>query len=100
MKAAREKNDFSVKCLAGYEEILKRNFVLKDLNTFKEAPEFLKNSRIYQLYPEILVEMSERLFRNDGEPRKRTYQIMREVMKEKISIWKFLSDMMKARRAI
>lgn len=100
VKAAREKNDFSVKCLAGYEEILKRNFVLKDLNTFKEAPEFLKNSRIYQLYPEILVEMSERLFRNDGEPRKRTYQIMREVMKEKISIWKFLSDMMKARRAI
>jgi len=100
VKRAKERNDFSMKCLSGYEEILKRNFVLQDLNTFKEAPEFLKNSRIYNLYPEILVEMAERIFQNKGEPRKRTYQLMREVIKEKTSIWRLLSDAMKARKAI
>ena len=100
VKRAKERNEFSMKCLSGYEEILKRNFVLQDLNTFKEAPEFLKNSRIYNLYPEILVEMAERIFQNKGEPRKRTYQLMREVIKEKTSIWRLLSDAMKARKAI
>ena len=100
VKRAKERNEFSMKCLSGYEEILKRNFVLQDLNTFKEAPEFLKNSRIYNLYPELLVEMAERIFQNKGEPRKRTYQVAREVIREKTSIWQLLSDAMKARKAI
>jgi electron transfer flavoprotein-quinone oxidoreductase len=100
VKGAREKNDFSAQGLAGYEEMLKRNFVLRDLETFKEAPEFLKNPRIYNLYPELLVEMAEKVFRNDGEPRKRSYQLMREVIKEKASVWQLLSDAMKGRKAI
>ncbi len=100
VKKAKEKSDFSVTCLSGYEETLKKNFVLQDLNTFKGAPEFLKNPRIYNLYPELLVEMAERIFRNNGEPRKRTYHLMREVIKEKTSIWQLLLDAMKARKAI
>jgi electron transfer flavoprotein-quinone oxidoreductase len=100
VKAAREKNDFSAKSLAGYEGMLKENFVLQDLDTFKEAPDFLKNPRIYGLYPEIVVEMAERVFRNDGEPRKRTYAIMKEVVKGKTSLWQLMSDAMKARKAI
>jgi electron transfer flavoprotein-quinone oxidoreductase len=100
VKTAKEKNDFSMKCLAGYDQILKKSFVLQDLNTFKVAPEFLKNLRIYNLYPDLLVEMAERIFRNDGEPRKRTYQIMREIIKRRTSAWQLLSDVVKARKAI
>jgi len=56
----------------------------------------LKNPRIYNLYPEILVDIAERIFRNDGKPRKRTS----EVMKEKTSVRQLLSDALRARKAI
>jgi len=38
VKVAKEKSDFSMKSMAAYEEILRSNFVLRDLHTFKEAP--------------------------------------------------------------
>jgi electron transfer flavoprotein-quinone oxidoreductase len=100
VKVARGRKDFSAGSLASYEERLKKSFVLQDLHTFKEAPEFLKNPRIYNLYPEIAVELAERIFRNDGEPRKSSYSVLREVIREKTSVWQILSDAMKARKAI
>ena len=38
VKVAKEKSDFSMKSMAAYEEILRSNFFLRDLHTFKEAP--------------------------------------------------------------
>ncbi|MDI7261889.1 MAG: FAD-dependent oxidoreductase, partial [Thermodesulfobacteriota bacterium] len=100
VKIAKEKEDFSERTLSHYQQILEKNFVLQDLETFKEAPKFLKNTRIYHLYPKLMIEIVERIFRNNGEPRKGTFRIVREVLKENISIWQLFSDAMKARKAI
>jgi electron transfer flavoprotein-quinone oxidoreductase len=100
VKMAKERNDFSRGILSHYEKILKENFVLKDLNAFKEAPEFLKNPRIYKTYPELAFEILEKVFRNDGEPRKKTYEIMRESMKGKMSLYQLFSDIRNARKAL
>jgi len=100
VKMAKEREDFSQRTLSHYQQILKESFVLQDLETFKKAPKFLKNARIYHLYPELIVEMAEKIFRNNGKPRKGTFRMVREVLKGRISIWQLFSDVMKARKAI
>ena len=97
---AREKGDFSQNVLQHYENLLREQFVLKDLHTFKGAPEFLENERIYKAYPQWACEMAWKIFHNDGKPRPRTYQIMKESMRGKVSLWDLFSDAWKARKAI
>lgn len=97
---AKEKNDFSANSLSHYEQALKESFVLQDLSTFKRAPAFLKNRRIYNVYPEVVFEILEKILESDGKPRKRTFGIVKEVLKKRISMTQLLSDVWKMRKAI
>ncbi len=97
---AKQKADFSATSLAYYQELLEKSFVLKDLRAFKKAPHFLENPRIYSVYPGFACDLAEKLFTNDGKPRQRTWQLLRETMKGRVSVLQIASDLMKARRAI
>lgn len=97
---ARGKGDFSSTTLGHYESLLQESFVLKDLHAFREAPGFLENQRIYQAYPQWACETARKIFTNDGKPRGKAYQILRETMKGKLSCWQLFSDVMKARKAL
>jgi len=98
--AAREKGDFSASGLHQYEQTLREQFVLKDLATFKGAPEFLENERIYQTYPDLACGMARKIFSSDGTPRDNTWKVVQRSLKGKVSLWHLLSDTMKARKAI
>lgn len=50
--AAKEANDFTAKTLAGYEKRLKETFVLKDIASCREMPEFLDNESFFSYYPD------------------------------------------------
>ncbi len=54
VKRAREANDYSKASLAYYEELMRNSFVLKDMVTFRDAPRFLENPRLFTLYPRFL----------------------------------------------
>ncbi len=69
--AATKRNDFSSQSLAEYETLLKNSFVLKDLNTFKHAPEFLDNPRLMSLYPEVACNMMEKMMTIGDQPKKK-----------------------------
>jgi electron transfer flavoprotein-quinone oxidoreductase len=97
---AREKGDFSPLSLQHYENLLRDRFVLKDLHTFREAPKFLENERIYRAYPRWACEAASRIFRNDGRPRLNAYSTLKESLEGNLSLWKILSDAWKARKAI
>lgn len=100
--AAKERKDFSAASLSDYRRKLEKSFVLGDLETFRGAAEFLENPRIYSTYPEIACALMDRLAGagGEGEPRKKTWEVLREVMKEKVSLWNVLCDMSKARGAL
>ena len=100
VRIAKKKGDFSESALAHYERLLRESFVMKDLVTFKGASGFLENERIYRLYPELVCEIAEKIFTNDGQPRRRTFQMIKEIVKKKISLWQLIQDLMKARKAI
>jgi electron transfer flavoprotein-quinone oxidoreductase len=97
---ARQNGDFSAKSLAYYHELLKKSFVLKDLTTFKNATHFLENRRIYSTYPELACNLAERVFSNDGKPRNKMWQLLRESMKGRVSLWQMACDLFQTKKAI
>ena len=83
-----------------YEQRLKSNFVIKDLETFRRAPHFLENPRIYNAYLELACGLMGSIFHSDGKPRRNTLEVVMESMKGKVSLWQIAADAMKARKAL
>jgi electron transfer flavoprotein-quinone oxidoreductase len=96
--AAKKKNDFSTQLLSGYERLLRESFVLQDMHTFRRAPDLLKNPRIYSLYPEVVFEILEKIFRSDGKPRTKAYRIAMKVIQTRVGITRLLSDLWAMRK--
>ena len=66
---AKEANDFSEKSLARYEAKLKETFVLKDLQTCKDMPEFLDNESFFAFYPKCFPDLVEKVMWFDQGPK-------------------------------
>src|SRR3990172_5736225 len=52
--------------LRAYEAALRRRNVLTDLETFRKAPLYLKNPRLFDVYPRLLIELAQRVYEVDG----------------------------------
>ena len=97
---AKEKGDFSLGTLGGYEKLLNESFVLRDLKTYRKAPSFLQNERIYTTYPELACSLALKVFENDGTLREGTFRTLWKSMKGKVSLWQLLSDALKAKESL
>jgi electron transfer flavoprotein-quinone oxidoreductase len=64
--AAKESGDFSAASLRRYEELLKESFVMKDMEFYGGAPDFLENSSLYRDAPRQLGKMLAEIFTVDG----------------------------------
>jgi electron transfer flavoprotein-quinone oxidoreductase len=97
---AKQNGDFTAKGLVHYEGLLRSRFVVKDLETFKKAPEFLENPRIYTTYPELFCSAAAKLFGNDGTPREGSFKTLMASMKGKVTIWELMRDAWKAKESL
>jgi hypothetical protein len=52
--------------------------VLTDLERFRRTPLYLKNERLFDVYPRLLMEMAERLYTVDGTGKPRLLDIVLE----------------------
>jgi electron transfer flavoprotein-quinone oxidoreductase len=98
--AAGRESNFSKEGLNKYRRLLEDSFVLKDLKTYHRAPAFQDNPRIYELYPSLICGISRRIYRVDGQPKKKILSLVRQEMKGKISLWRLFKDMIQAGRAL
>lgn len=97
---AKKIGDFSKRTLSFYAQRLERGFIFKDFDTFMKAPHFLENSRLYKQYPELLCELAEMIFTNEGRPRKKIAKMLRESMKGKVSFLEALRDFWRLKKAL
>jgi electron transfer flavoprotein-quinone oxidoreductase len=65
---AKARNDFSARGLGRYMDLLKESFVLKDLEAYRNMPEFLENERMFSSYPRLVTDLASKLFTVDGSP--------------------------------
>jgi len=97
---AKKQGDFSGQALSSYTGRLKQSFVLKDLDTFEKAHAFLENPRIYSLYPEIACDLAGKIFRADGEPREKIWELFKQSRGDKISLWRIARDLLELKKAL
>lgn len=100
VKMAKEEGDYSRESLSIYRNLLAQTFVLQDLETFKGAPHFLDNPRLYTTYPDLICGLAEKIFTVDGKPKKKVSQLVREGLKGKVSLRHLIRDGISGARSI
>ena len=96
-KKAKKRGDYSTSALSEYEGLLQKTFVLRDLQTYRNAPSFLANPRLYSVYPDLACNVMERMFKVDGGPRQNLFGTARNQLKGKVSVMRLIEDILGAR---
>ncbi len=86
IKEASEKGDFSKESLSLYEQLIKKDPTLRDLETFEKMPEFLRNKRLYALYPELACKLFHNISVVDGQKKKLSQEFLELTKGRKIAI--------------
>jgi electron transfer flavoprotein-quinone oxidoreductase len=98
---AHKVGDFSAQQLAVYQRNLEQDFVLKDMKSFKHAPEFVNNPRLQNVYPDMICQIAEDLFRSNGRPKKKVLPIIwKEFRKSKTSLRTVIKDAYEGGRSL
>jgi electron transfer flavoprotein-quinone oxidoreductase len=91
IKQAEDAHDLS-KAPLNYDRQMKDSFVLKDMYTFRDAPSFLENPRLFNVYPQVLCDTMGKLMAiGEGPKRKLTSTAMQEI-RSKLG-WSWLKEL-------
>jgi len=100
VQEAHEEHDFSALSMARYRKRLEKSFVLQDLKRFRHAPDFVNNERLQNVYPELICQAAENIFRSNATPRRKLGRVMLNTLRWKVPLHKLLRDGWQAGRAL
>jgi len=92
IRRAKEKGDFSASTLAYYEELLKDSFVLKDLHTFRHTLSIMENPRLFNLYPQVICDLFEKMMWIDDGPKEGLFSTVSGEVRGKLLNFSTLRD--------
>ena len=95
---ARARKDYSAQSLQTYERKLREEPALKDMYTFSKVPRYLRNNRLYNVYPELLCNAAEAIYRVDGNGKRKIYKELRAQTKGKVSTIGLIRDLLAGAR--
>jgi electron transfer flavoprotein-quinone oxidoreductase len=98
VKRAKGKKDFSDESLAFYENLLRRSFVLQDIETFRHSLEALESPRMVGFYPQWLCKVFEEIFWIGEGAKARTSSTVWKGIKDGIMNVSTIKDLWKLRR--
>lgn len=97
---AHANQDFSAQSMARYRKRLETSFVLKDLRNFRHAPAFANNERLQNLYPDLICQAAENVFRSDGKPRRKPGRAVLDTFRGKVPLRTLIGDGWQAAKAL
>ena len=89
------KADFSAKQLSQYRDRLEESFVLRDMKTFDGAVDWMREDRLFSVYPNIVGKILENIYRSDGQPRKKPGRVGWETIKTEVGTKDLIRDLIK-----
>ena len=95
---ARARKDYSARSLQTYERKLREEPALKDMYTFSKVPRYLRNKRLYNVYPELVCNAAEAVYRVDGNGKRKVYKELRAQTKGKVSTIGLIRDLLSGAR--
>ena len=97
---AHADHDFSAQSMARYRKRLEASFVLKDLKKYRHAPAFINNEHLQNVYPDLICDTMENIFRSNGKPRPKLGRVVLGTMRQKVSLLTLVRDGWQAGRAL
>jgi electron transfer flavoprotein-quinone oxidoreductase len=98
---ARAAGGYSAFHLAAYETLLREHRVTTDLETFRGAPLYLKNPRLFAVYPKLLNEIAKKVYAVDGTGHRHLRDIaLEEAKAANVSVVKMLLDLLGGAKAM
>ena len=91
---ARKRKDYSAQSLQTYARRLREEPALKDMFTFSKVPRYLRNNRLYNVYPELVCNAAEAIYRVDGNRKRKIYKELRTQTKGKVSTISLIRDLL------
>ncbi len=99
--AAKARGDFSAASLAEYPHMLDQSYVMADMRTYRRAPRFFENPRLYTVYPEMLANLMTKIYAEDAEPQQHAVTMLRQSARDcEVSLIDLLVDAFKGARAL
>ncbi len=95
---ARKRKDYSAQSLQTYARRLREEPALKDMYTFSKVPRYLRNTRLYNVYPELVCNAAEAIYRVDGNRKRKIYKELRTQTKGKVSTISLIRDLLAGAR--
>ena len=95
---ARKRKDYSAQSLQTYARRLREEPALKDMYTFSKVPRYLRNNRLYNVYPELVCNAAEAIYRIDGNRKRKIYKELRTQTKGKVSTISLIRDLLAGAR--
>jgi electron transfer flavoprotein-quinone oxidoreductase len=92
IKKAKDNHDYSKKSLSYYQQLMQDSFVLKDMYTFRKAPSFLENQRLFTVYPQVLSETLEKMMTIGTEPKAKLSATAMKEIRSKLG-WSALKEL-------
>ena len=97
---AHAERNFSAESMARYRKLLEANFVLQDMKNYRHAAAFVNNERLQNVYPDLICQTAENIFRSNGTPRRKIGRIVLDTMRGKVPVTTLLRDGWQAGRAL
>jgi electron transfer flavoprotein-quinone oxidoreductase len=97
---AHADHNFSAQSMARYRKQLESSFVLKDLKNFRHTPAFVNNERLQNVYPDLLCDTLENIYRSNGKPRRKIGRVAIDTLRGKVPLLTLLRDGWQAGRAL
>jgi electron transfer flavoprotein-quinone oxidoreductase len=97
---AFQERDFAAQQLAGYQNRLENSFVLRDMKTYEKSMDFMRNDRLFSVYPKVVSTVMECIFQADGNPRKKFGRIGMEAARDTLPLGDLVIDLLKGGRSI
>ncbi len=95
---ALAEGDLSARRLEEYDRELKRSFVLRDMKTSSRAIEFMREDRLFTVYPRVVGALLEDLYRSDGTPKLKIGRLARRAFKGEVSVRELITDLYRGGR--
>jgi electron transfer flavoprotein-quinone oxidoreductase len=92
--------DFSARFLSLYKKKLEKSFVIKDMKTFRHAAGMMHRENIFGKYPRVLASIMEKMYRVDGQPRKKLLRLVRREALKQVGLKGVVTDGIRIGRSL
>lgn len=99
--AAHANQDFSAASLGVYTRTLEQSYVKQDMHTYRRAPAFFENPRLFTLYPELLTALMTRIYTEDARPKPHLTGLLQQSLREcRVPLGDLLKDTLEGIRSL